>query len=67
MVEYPIVVYEPRCWTVYVHVVPKEIRSSPDRDDYYDKYYVGITKRGVDKRWGKNGYEYKTQVFGLVI
>ena len=62
MVEYPIVVYEPKCWTVYVHVVPKEIRSSPDKDDYYDKYYVGITSRGGKNRW-LNGRGYINQGF----
>lgn len=67
MVEYPIVVYEPKCWTVYVHVVPKEIRSSPDRDDYYDKYYVGITSQPVVQRWGYKGYGYRKQIFSHPI
>lgn len=67
MLEYPIVVYEPKCWTVYVHIVPKEIRSSPDRDDYYDKYYVGITGQPVAQRWGNKGYGYRKQIFSYPI
>lgn len=62
MVEYPIVVYEPKCWIVYVHIVPKEIRSSPEKDDYFDKYYVGITSRGSKNRWLK-GKGYGDQGF----
>lgn len=42
-------------YTVYTHIVPKEI------SDYsYDKYYVGITNRPVVKRW-KNGKGYIDQ------
>ena len=67
MLEYPIVVYEPMCWSVYIHTVPKEVRSSPEKDDYYDKYYVGITKLNPQKRWGLNGYEYRNQIFGNAI
>ena len=34
---------ENNVWTVYVHIVPKEI------SDYdYDKYYVGITGQTVE-------------------
>lgn len=51
-----------RIWTVYVHIVPKDVRSSPDKDDYYDKYYVGITSRDPKYRW-RNGEGYKDQVF----
>ena len=41
-------------WSVYVHIVPKEI------SDYdYDKYYVGITSQKPEKRWGKNGTHYR--------
>lgn len=40
-------------WSVYVHIVPKEI------SDYdYDKYYVGITSWKPEIRWGKSGYKY---------
>ena len=67
MLEYPIVIYEPKCWTVYLHTVPKEIRSSFGKMDYYDKYYVGITKRNIEDRWGSNGYEYRNQIFGNAI
>ena len=39
-------------WTVYVHIVPREI-SGYD----YDKYYVGITGIPVKRRWqGGSGY-----------
>lgn len=31
-------------WTVYIHIVPKEL-SGYD----WDKYYVGITKQKVEK------------------
>lgn len=40
-------------WTVYVHIVPKEL-SGYD----WDKYYFGITSRKVSDRW-KNGNGYK--------
>ena len=40
-------------WTVYVHIVPKEI-SGYD----WDKYYVGITSKTVNQRW-KHGSGYK--------
>lgn len=40
-------------WTVYVHIVPKELSGYE-----WDKYYVGITSRKVLERW-KNGYGYK--------
>lgn len=36
-------------WTVYVHIIPKEL-SGYD----WDKYYVGITSQLPSKRW-KNG------------
>lgn len=36
---------ENNVWTVYVHIIPKEI------SDYdYDKYYVGITGQTVERR-----------------
>lgn len=36
-------------WTVYYHIFPN------------GKYYVGITSRDVETRWGKNGIGYKDQ------
>ena len=41
---------ENNIWTVYIHIVPKSI-SGYD----YDKYYVGITSKPVEKRWKNNG------------
>lgn len=41
-------------WTVYVHIIPKEI-SNYD----YDKYYVGITSMKPRRRWGSDGRGYK--------
>lgn len=49
-VEYPIVQAN---YTLYVHVIPKEITSYD-----YDKYYVGITMRNPWVRWGHNGHGY---------
>lgn len=49
-------------WTVYVHIVPKEISGYE-----WDKYYVGITSRKPEVRWGKNGSRYKTQIFYRAI
>ena len=46
------VVDSERIWTLYVHIVPKDVRSAPDRDDYYDKYYVGVTSKKAKARWG---------------
>ena len=49
---------ENNIWTVYIHIVPKSI------SDYdYDKYYVGITSRPVEDRWGNNGIGYCGQPF----
>lgn len=45
-------------WTVYVHIVPKEISGYE-----WDKYYVGITSIGVKARWGSDGNMYKKQGF----
>ena len=46
-------------WSLYVHIVPKEI-SGYD----HDKYYVGITcKKRPQNRWGRNGNCYKGQYF----
>ena len=53
---------ENNIWTVYVHIIPKEI------SDYdYDKYYVGITKQTVERRWRENGDGYYTQPFYKAI
>ena len=49
-------------WTVYVHIVPKDVSGK-----LWDKYYVGITSVGVKARWGKNGKNYKGQVFYRAI
>lgn len=51
-----------RCWSVYLHTVPKEIRNAEN-----DKYYVGITSKEPEKRWGKDGYKYKGQIFYRAI
>lgn len=41
-------------WTVYIHIVPKEISGYG-----HDKYYVGITsQKNPSYRWGKNGARY---------
>lgn len=48
---------ENNIWTVYIHIIPKEI------SDYdYDKYYVGITSKSVEERW-LNGLGYQGQLF----
>ena len=44
-------------WTVYIHIVPKEI-SGYDRD----KFYVGITSQKPERRW-QNGYGYKNNEY----
>lgn len=49
---------ENNIWTVYIHIIPKEI-SNYD----YDKYYVGITSKSVEFRWKKDGYGYISQPF----
>lgn len=49
---------ENNVWTVYVHIVPQSITEYD-----YDKYYVGITSKSVEKRWGKNGNSYHGQPF----
>lgn len=40
-------------WTVYVHISPS------------NKYYVGITSRKPEERWGFNGYGYKNKCHHL--
>ena len=49
-------------WTVYIHIVPKRINNCN-----WDKYYVGITGRLVNARWGNNGCGYKRQKFYKAI
>ena len=53
---------EDNLWTLYLHIVPKEL-SGYD----YDKYYVGITKQRPQKRWGGNGVNYKSMHFSRAI
>lgn len=45
-------------WSVYIHIIPKSMSGYE-----YDKYYVGITSRIPQKRWGSNGINYKRQKF----
>ena len=48
-------------WSVYMHIVPKEI------SDYeYDKYYIGVTRFNPEHRW-QNGNGYKRQYFYKAI
>lgn len=47
-----------RRWTVYLHVVPKQL-SGYD----WDKYYVGITGQSVQERWGGTGWGYLSQPY----
>lgn len=49
-------------WTLYVHVVPKEITSFK-----IDRYYVGITERLPHVRWGEQGCRYQHQPFGKAV
>ena len=49
-------------YCVYLHTIPKEISGYEN-----DKYYVGITKQGISRRWRKNGKGYETQNFWKVI
>lgn len=52
---------ENNIWTVYIHIIPKEI------SDYdYDKYYVGITSQSVKRRW-RDGNGYRNQPFYRAI
>ena len=40
-------------YKLYIHIISKELNHSD-----HDKYYVGITKRKVNVRWGKDGKNY---------
>ena len=42
-------------YTVYQHIFPN------------GKRYIGVTRTSVNKRWGYQGYNYKTQVVGRAI
>lgn len=44
-------------WTVYIHIVPKELSGYE-----WDKYYVGITSNEINVRW-KNGHGYNGQPY----
>lgn len=45
-------------YTVYIHIIPKEISKYN-----WNKYYVGITRQNPKKRWGGNGCNYKESYF----
>lgn len=47
-----------RKYTVYLHVVPKQISGYK-----WDKYYVGITSKNVNERWGGTGWGYLSQPY----
>lgn len=49
-------------YSVYVHIIPKKITKYT-----HDKYYVGITAKKPQKRWGCNGKGYKEQIFYFAI
>lgn len=42
-------------YTVYQHIFPN------------GKRYIGVTRNSVEKRWGYQGYNYKSQVVGRAI
>lgn len=44
-------------WTVYLHILPKEVSGYE-----WNKYYVGITGRKPEVRWG-NGHFYKNNQY----
>lgn len=44
-----------RVWTVYRHIAPN------------GKQYFGMTSTKPEERWGKDGYNYRKQLFGRVI
>lgn len=45
-------------WTVYIHIVPKELTGYQ-----FDKYYVGITSNTPENRWRHDGVGYKRNVY----
>lgn len=53
-------------WTVYLHIVPKEINKYG-----FDKYYVGLTGMKPELRWGEKGSRYlsgaRPQTIGYAI
>lgn len=49
---------EEKKWCVYLHTFPKEITGYD-----HDKYYVGITCQGPERRW-RNGRGYRDKVRG---
>lgn len=49
-------------WKVYIHIVPKWL-SGYD----HDKYYVGITRQEIKRRFGQNGNGYKNIHFHNAI
>ena len=42
-------------WTVYMHITPNL------------KYYIGITSQKAEYRWGKDGCNYRSQIFKNAI
>lgn len=50
-----------KIWSVYMHIVPKDISGYEN-----NKYYIGITSKVPQKRWN-NGKGYKTQLFYRAI
>ena len=52
---------EENIWSVYMHIVPKNISGYN-----HDKYYIGITSRNPEDRW-RDGKGYKTQLFYRAI
>lgn len=49
-------------WTVYIHIVSKELSGYE-----HDKYYVGITSLSTKVRWRSNGSGYSKQIFYYAI
>lgn len=49
-------------WSVYIHVIPKNISGHNN-----SLYYVGITQFLPTERWGSSGNRYATQPFSYAI